>query len=97
MVWLGQPVIDHICLANYVKSHLPRICCVSLARLLGEMDAVISQDRVDAIEDGLAIPMVHASRDCKLAGLVVANKEIELALRSLNLGDVDMNSRWGND
>lgn len=53
MVWFGQPVLDSIYFADHVKAHLPRVCCVPVARLLDELNAVVSQDRVDAIGDGL--------------------------------------------
>jgi hypothetical protein len=106
MVWLGQPMLDAICLTDHVEAHLPRICCVSVARLLGELDAVISQDRVNATWDGLeqmleefprclAICFIHELRDCKLAGPVNAYKEIELALHRLNFGDIDMKEADG--
>jgi hypothetical protein len=66
MVWLGQPVLDPIYFADHVKAHLPRVCRVPVARLLGELNATrhcrsdqwrsygsIRQDRVDAIMDCL--------------------------------------------
>ena len=39
---------------------------------------------------GFAIRLVHELRDCKLAGLINAHKEIDLAFHRPNLGDVDM-------
>jgi hypothetical protein len=33
VVWLDQPVPDLIGLADHVQAHLPRIRCVSIARL----------------------------------------------------------------
>ena len=58
-----------------------------------------SQDRVNAIRDGLekmfeellrhlAIRLVHELDDGKLTGPINAHKEIELAFHRLNLGDV---------
>lgn len=84
---LRQTVLNPVGFADHVEAHLPRICCIPVAGLLGELDAVVSNDRVDAIEDGLehmfeeltrgpAISLVHELRDCKLAGPVNANKEI---------------------
>lgn len=54
MAWLGQVMLDPICLADHVEAHLPRICCVSVARLLGEMDVVVRQDRMGAISFAVA-------------------------------------------
>ena len=101
MVWLGQPVFDPICFADHVEAHLPRVCCVPVSGLLGELDDVISQDRVDAIWDyleqtleeflsSLAVCLIHELFDCKLAGPVNTNKKIELALNRLNFRDINM-------
>jgi hypothetical protein len=101
VVWLGQAVLDPIYLVDHVAAHPPRIFSVPVAGLLGEPDAVIGQDRVNAIGDGLeqmfeelprglAIWLFHELGDCKLAGAINAHKKIELALCGLNLGDVDM-------
>ena len=106
MVWLGQAVLDPICLVGHIEAHFPRICCVPVGGLLGERDVVIGEDRVDSIGDGLeqmleelpcglAVCLVHELRDCKLACPVNANKEIELTLHSLNLGNVDMKEADG--
>lgn len=84
MVWLGQAVLDPVGLADHVEAHLPRLCCVPVAGLLGELDAVVSKDRVDAIGDGLeemfeelprglAIRLFHELGDCKSAGPVNAH------------------------
>lgn len=59
------------------------------------------EDRVDAIGDsleqmfeelpcGLAICLFHELGNCKFAGPINTHEEVELALRRLNLGDVDM-------
>lgn len=83
--WFGQPVLDPIYFADHVKAHLPRICCVPVARLLGKLNPVIIQDRVDAIGDGLeqtleelprrlAIRFINELRDYKFAGPVDAYK-----------------------
>ena len=73
------------------RSHLPHkscrtasavnIYCVPIAGLLGELDAVIGEDRVDAIGDGheqmleelprgLAICLFNELGDCEFAGPV---------------------------
>lgn len=106
VVRLGQSVLDPICLADHVEAHLARICCVPVPGLLGELDAVVGQNRVDAIGDGLeqmfeelpiglAIRLFHELGDRKLAGPVNAHKEIELALHRLNLSDVDLEETDG--
>ena len=103
MVWLGPAVLDPTCLADHVQAHLPRICSVPGAGLLGDLDAVVSQDRMGAIGHcleqmlgkvprGLEICLVHELSDCKLTGPINANKEMELALHRLNFGDIDMKS-----
>jgi len=87
MIWLGQAVLNSICLADHVEPHLPRICSVPVAGLFGELDTIVSEDRMDAIRDSLeqmfeefsrclAIRLFHEPGNCKLAGPVYANKEI---------------------
>ncbi|GAN79074.1 hypothetical protein SAMN02746095_02261 [Acidocella aminolytica 101 = DSM 11237] len=87
MILLHQTVLNPVGFADHVEAHLPRICCIPVAGLLGELDAVVSNERVDAIGDGLeqmleeltrspVISLVHELRGCKLASLVNANKEI---------------------
>ena len=60
MVWLGQAVFDPICFADHVEAHLPRVCCVPVSGLLGELDDVVSQDRVDA---DMGLPSNRRSRN----------------------------------
>lgn len=87
MIRLHQTVLNPVGFADHVEAHLPRICCIPVAGLLGELDAVVSNDRVDALGDDLeqmleeltrgpAICLVQELHDCKLASLVNANKEI---------------------
>lgn len=101
VVRLGQSMLDFVDLADHVEAHLPRICFVSIAGLLRELDADIREDRVDAIGDnfeqmlqelpcGLAICLVYQLRNRKLAGPVNADEEVELAFDRLDLGDVDV-------
>lgn len=49
MVRLGQPMLDPVVLADHVEAHLPGAGGVPIAGLIGELDAIIGQDRVDAI------------------------------------------------
>ncbi|MEQ5872683.1 hypothetical protein J4E08_22755 [Sagittula sp. NFXS13] len=53
MAGFGQPVLNLIGLADHVETHSPRIRGVTIAGLFGELDAIIGQDRMDAIGDGL--------------------------------------------
>jgi len=41
MVRLGKPVLNVIGFADHVKAHLARTSVVAVARLLGELDAVV--------------------------------------------------------
>lgn len=49
MVWLGEPMLNVVGLANHVEAHLARERCVAATRLISKLDAIIRQDRVDAI------------------------------------------------
>ena len=40
MVRLGQPMLDPVCLADHVETHLPGIKRVPVSERFGEMDAV---------------------------------------------------------
>ena len=44
---------------------------------------------------GLTSCLVHELGDCEFAGPVNTHEEVELALRRLNLGDVDMKEADG--
>ena len=52
MVGFGQPMLNPVCVADHVKTHRPRICCVSVSGLLSELDAIVGEDGVDMIGDG---------------------------------------------
>ena len=52
VIWLSQPMLDAIGLSDQVKSHLAECHTVTIARLLGELDAVIGQDCMDAVRNG---------------------------------------------
>jgi len=49
MVRFGEPVLDAILLADHVEAHLTRPGGVAVAGLLGELDAIIGQDGMDAV------------------------------------------------
>ena len=46
VVRLGEAVIDLVCVADHVEVALSRIDRVAVAGLLGELDAIIGQNRV---------------------------------------------------
>ena len=91
VVWLGQAMLNAICLANYVEPHGPRIGGVPVAWLLAELDTIVRQYRMDFVwhrfQHGLqklpsclAVGFVDQLCDGKLAGSVNGHKEIQLAL-----------------
>jgi hypothetical protein len=101
MVRLGEPVLDAIRLTDHVEAHRPGDDRVPVPRLFCELDAIIGQDRVDLVGDGLEhvlqelpggapISLFDELGDRELAGAVNADEEIELALGGLHLGDVDV-------
>ena len=101
MVGFGQQVLDPVGFANHVEAHLPGIGGVPIPWLVGELNAVVGQDRVDAVGNGLKymlkklpggapVRFVDEMGHGKLAGAVDGHEEIELALGRLHLGDVDV-------
>ncbi|KEP68886.1 hypothetical protein DL1_08270 [Thioclava dalianensis] len=69
--------------------------------MLGELDAIVGQDRVDAVGNPLeqvlkkflgclAIGLFDKLGDRELAGSINGHKEMELPLNRLNFRDVDM-------
>ena len=99
MVRLGQPVLDVVRLADHIEAHLTRPCGVAVARLPGELDVIVGQNRVDAVRYGFqqvfqelpccsSIRLVDQLRDRELARAVDADEQVELALGGLHLGDV---------
>ena len=77
------------------SSVLPSRCCF-------ELDAVVGQDRVDLVGNGLrrggagtrpaiiVVALSCSSTIGELAGPIDGHEEIELAFRGLHLGDVDV-------
>lgn len=51
VIWLGQAMFDLVDLADHVEAHLLRKGCVSSIGLVGELDADIGQDRLDALRN----------------------------------------------
>ena len=101
MIRLGEPVLDAVCVADHVEAHLARLGGVAVAGLLGELDAIVVQDGVDAVRHGFQqvfeelprcppVGFVEQLSDRKLAGAVNADEQVELAFGSLHLGDIDV-------
>ena len=101
VVRLGQTVLDPVCLTDHVKTHLPRPRGIPISGLLGELDAVIGQDRMDPVGHDFhkvlqelpgspSIRFFNQLNDGKFAGPVNGYEHKELAFRSLHLGDVDV-------
>ena len=49
VVRLGEPVLDVVRFADHIEAHLTRPGGVTVARLVGELDPVVSQDRMDSV------------------------------------------------
>ena len=101
MVRLGEPVLNAVCLADHVEAHLARPGGVPVTRLLGELNAIVGQDGVDAIRHGFQqvfeelprsspVRLVDQLGDRELAGTVYADEQVELAFGGMHLGDIDV-------
>jgi hypothetical protein len=42
----GEPMLDVVGFTDHVEAHLARPCGVAVAGLIGELDAIIGQDRI---------------------------------------------------
>ena len=47
VVGSGQPMLNPVRVTDHVKTHRPRMCCVSVSGLLDELDAIVGEDGVD--------------------------------------------------
>ena len=101
VVRLGEAMLDIVRLADHVEAHLAREGGVPIARLVGELDAVVGQDGVDAIGHGFQqmfeklpgrspVCLLDELSDRELAGAVDADEQVELAFGSLHLGNIDV-------
>lgn len=99
MVRLGKPVLNTICLTDHVEVHLPRPGSVPVARLLGELDEVISQDRMNAVRRGFQqvfeelpscspVSLIYQLGDREIDGAINADEQIKLAFDGFHLGDI---------
>ena len=89
IVGFSQAVLDAVGLANHVKAHRPGIDGVAVSGLLCELDAVIGQDGVDLMGNGLEHKLQELARgatvsrfnelgDGEPGGPVDAHVEVEL-------------------
>jgi hypothetical protein len=95
-----------ICLADHVEAHRPRDDGVPVSRLLGEPDAIVRQDRMDAVwhgiekqlqelPSGLSVRLLDQLGPGELARSINGYEEIELTLGRPELGDVDVEEADG--
>jgi hypothetical protein len=98
---LSEAVLDVVRLADHVEAHLTRPSGVTVAWLLGKLDAIVGQDRVDPVRhrlqqvlEGLpsrsSISLVDKLGDREFTRAVDANEQIELAFGGLHLGNIDV-------
>ena len=106
MVGFGQSVLDAVRRADHVEAHRPGIDGVAVPGLLGELDAVVGQDRVDLVGHGfehvlkellscLSVSSCNELSDSELGCSVDTDEEKELSLSRLHLGDVDVEEPGG--
>ena len=106
VVWLREAVLDTVGLADHVEAHGPGIDGVAIPRLLGELNAVVGENGVDLIRNGLEhvlqelpgrlpVRLVDELGHGKLACAVDANEQKQFALSSLHFGNIDMEEADG--
>lgn len=94
MVGLGQPVFDPVGFADHVATHLAECHAILISGPLGELDAIVRQDRMyfvrHSVEQMLketpgcfSVGFIHQSCDRELAGSVNDHKEIECYAKTL--------------
>ncbi len=101
MVWFRQTVFDSVGFADHVEAHGTRPSCISIARLLSELDPIIGQDGIDPVRDDaqeifeefpgrLPIGFPDQLCDSEFACPVDGNEEVQLTFSSLDFGYVEM-------
>ena len=94
-------MLDLVCVADHVEAALARIDGVSVTRLLGELDAIIGQDRVQPVghDDQDLFQELDGRAPCcliikphhgKFRRAINGYEQIELSLTAAHLGNVDM-------
>ena len=106
VVRLGEPMLDIVRLADHVDAHLARPGGVAVAGLLGELNAIVGEDRVDPVRDGFQqileelpgrppVSLFDQLSDREFVGTVGAHEQVELAFGDLNLGDIHVEEADG--
>ena len=103
MIELGEAVFDLVLLAPHGEHvrHVLSGCAIAIARREGELDAVVGQNRVDPIRNSLDQRFQERARrapirlllklgESQLGGSVDSDKEIQFALNTPDLGDINM-------
>lgn len=75
---VGEPVFDVVCLAGHIDAHLTRPGGITVAQLLGELDAIVLHDCVDAVRHGFhqvleelpCCPLISLFDECRRTGTV---------------------------
>lgn len=99
-------MLDPVGLTDHVEAHWPRIDGVPVARLLGELDAIVGQYGVDLIghslehvlqelPSSLSISRFNELSDGELGCPVDADEEKELSLSGLHFRDVYVEEPYG--
>ena len=82
VVGFYEAMFDVVRLADHVEAHLTRPSGVSVARLLGELNAVIGQDCVDAVRHGLE-QVFEEFQAVRLSALSTSRLTANLLVRSM--------------
>ena len=94
VVRFGEPVLNAVCLADHIEAHRPGVDGVAVPGLLGELDSIVGQDRVDAVGHSFQqvlkklpcrspVSLFDKLRDRKLAGAVDGYEQGEFAFGGL--------------
>jgi hypothetical protein len=106
VVGLGQSVLYAVGFTNHVEARRSRMDGVEVPGLLGEMNAIVGQDCMDVIGRGFehvlqelpgshSVSLCNELSDGELGRSVNSYKEIEPALSSLHLGNIDVEEADG--
>jgi hypothetical protein len=108
MVRLGQPMLDTVLAADLIEAMNPKAGrpAVAIARQIGELNAVVGEDRMEPIGHGCdqrfdeynrcgTIGLLMQLNEGELRSSVDSNEQIELALLRPDFGNVDMKEAIG--
>jgi hypothetical protein len=96
---LREPVLDVDRFADHVEAQLTRPGGITVTRLLGKLDAILGQDRVDPVWHRFqqvfkelpslsSISLVDELGDREFTRAVDADEQVELTFGRLHLGDI---------